>query len=244
MSLLYPAFMKQIELAGMRATMAGGTDHEGGGDGPLVVLLHGFGAAGDDLLPLWRMIDAPPATRWAFPAAPLVLQAVPVEARAWWMVDIERFMLMGERGEFEACARENPRGLDLARERLAAWLLALMARMRPSRLVLGGFSQGAMLACDLAVRTDLALAGVIALSGSVVASDQWAAAPDARRGLPVFLSHGRTDPLLPFEYAQKLRDLLSARGMDVTWRPFEGGHQVPDQALQGLGPWLRDVLKP
>src|SRR5947209_15886119 len=49
------AFMKESMVAGLRVRWAGGDDREGGGDGPLVILMHGFGAPGDDLVPLWRV---------------------------------------------------------------------------------------------------------------------------------------------------------------------------------------------
>jgi phospholipase/carboxylesterase len=234
--------MRRVEVAGSSVILAGGADREGGGDGPLVVLLHGFGAPGDDLAGLWRVIDAPPGTRWAFPAAPIALDALGPGARAWWMVDIEGRLRAAERGQLDELAREVPDGLVEARERVTATLDALEQQLRPSRVVLGGFSQGAMLACDVALRTGRALAGIALLSGTVVARDEWAALAPQRAGLPVFQSHGTSDPLLPFSKAEALRDLLRAGGADVTWTPFRGGHEIPGTALDALGPWTRRVL--
>src|SRR5271165_3865850 len=97
----------------LKVRIAGGTDREGGGEGPLVVLLHGFGAPGDDLASLWRIVDAPRETRWAFPAAPLVLQG---DSRAWWMIDIDRRLSAAERGELESMSREVPPGMKAARD--------------------------------------------------------------------------------------------------------------------------------
>ncbi|MGH7282639.1 MAG: hypothetical protein ACRELY_14020, partial [Polyangiaceae bacterium] len=65
--------MKQRDFGGLRAILAGGTDREGGGDGSVLVLMHGFGAPGDDLVSLWRVIDAPRGTRFIFPEAPIAL---------------------------------------------------------------------------------------------------------------------------------------------------------------------------
>ncbi|HZU82640.1 MAG TPA: hypothetical protein VE987_06975 [Polyangiaceae bacterium] len=242
--------MRLLERAGVTIRLAGGSDREGGGAGPLVVLLHGFGAPGDDLAPLWRVIDAPPGTRWAFPAAPVVLPVpdgsrgfgAPSDSRAWWMIDIERRLAAAERGELEAMSREVPAGLDRARGVVCRVLDALEAELGPSAIVLGGFSQGAMLACDVALRTERALAGIVLLSGTLIAADEWAAAAARRRGLPVFQSHGSGDPLLPFAYAEKVRALLQAGELDVTWTPFRGGHEIPAGVLQDLGAWLRRVL--
>ncbi|HEY3817377.1 MAG TPA: hypothetical protein VGL81_09415 [Polyangiaceae bacterium] len=234
--------MKRVEAGGLDVLLAGGADREGGGDGPLVVLLHGFGAPGDDLAPLWRVIDAPAMTRWAFPAAPLALEGMGFGGRAWWMVDIERLVGAGERGDREPLAREVPPGMSEARAQLVTVLDELEARLKPSKVVLGGFSQGAMLSCDVALRTERPLAGVALLSGTLVARDDWAPLAARRRGLPVFQSHGTEDPMLPYAQAEKLRDLLREGGADVTWVPFRGGHAIPGTVTDGLGRWLRTTL--
>ena len=244
--------MKELDLAGLKVRLAGGVDREGGGEGPLVVLLHGFGAPGDDLVPFWRVLDAPRGTRWAFPAAPFALQGdgglasgagyAPRDSRAWWMIDIERRLSAAERGELEAMSGEVPPGMADASARVSALLDELDARLKPTNVVLGGFSQGAMLACDVALRTDRALAGIALLSGTLVAADECAPLASRRRGLPVLQSHGMLDPLLPFAYAEKLRDLLQTGGLDVTWVPFRGGHEIPDPVLRALGGWIRTVL--
>ena len=235
--------MKRMAFAGVAARVVGGTDGASGGDGPVVVLMHGFGARGDDLVPLWRAVDAPRGTRWVFPEAPLVLQAVPVEARAWWPVDIEEMMAASNRGGFEAFARRPPPGLVQARERVVACLGELRAKLGVRRLVLGGFSQGAILTCDIALRTDQDLAGLVVLSGMPVASDDAGAIAIDRTALPVYQSHGTSDVLLPFAQAEKLRDALAARGMNVTWAPFRGGHEVADNVLRGLGEWLKGLFE-
>jgi len=82
--------MKVEQLGGLKVRLTGGTDGRGGGAGPVVVLLHGWGAPGDDLVPLGSEIDAPPGARFVFPEAPLPLQMGIGDSRAWWMLDIER----------------------------------------------------------------------------------------------------------------------------------------------------------
>ena len=63
--------MRQEKLGGLIVRMTGGTDGRGGGNGPAVVLLHGYGAPGDDLVVLSDYLDAPAGTRFLFPEAPL-----------------------------------------------------------------------------------------------------------------------------------------------------------------------------
>src|ERR1700722_10777977 len=148
--------MKTRKLGGLDVRITGGTDKEGGGDGPVVVLLHGFGAPGDDLVPLWRALSTPAGTRFVFPEAPLDLGAAgyPGGARAWWLVDLEtriRRRALGEPWD-EA---DVPGGLEAARTPVMKMLDEIDAELRPpaGKLVLGGFSQGAMLSLDVALHT-------------------------------------------------------------------------------------------
>jgi phospholipase/carboxylesterase len=230
--------MRRVELGGLSVLLAGGTDRQGGGNGPLVVLLHGFGAPGDDLAPLWRVIDAPPGTRWAFPAAPLALPGMGQGGRAWWMIDLSRLEL----DHVDKLAREAPLGMSEAHAAVLAMLHALDAELKPSKVVLGGFSQGAMLACDVALRSTRPLAGLALLSGTLVTEGQWTSRAAARKGLRVFESHGTADPLLPFAQAEKLQKVLRDGGADVTWVPFRGGHEIPAAVVDALGKWMRASL--
>ena len=81
--------MRKEQFGGLHVRITGGNDRRGGGNGPVVILLHGFGAPGHDLVPLWEAIDAPTGTRFVFPEGPLALNMGLFEARAWWMLDIE-----------------------------------------------------------------------------------------------------------------------------------------------------------
>ncbi|MGR3983690.1 MAG: hypothetical protein OD817_00295, partial [Gammaproteobacteria bacterium] len=82
--------MRLANYGGLNVRLAGGPDRNGGGDGPVVILLHGFGAPGDDLAALWQMLRVPSEVRFAFPVAPLEVEGG-FGGRAWWMLDIERF---------------------------------------------------------------------------------------------------------------------------------------------------------
>ncbi len=231
--------MKQMRFGELSAVVTGGTDREGGGDGPIVVLMHGFGAPGTDLVPLWRVLDAPPGTRFVFPAAPHVLDFGFGDARAWWMIDMMAYERAIRTGTPRVIADGVPDGLPEARALLSAALTDIVAKMGPSPLYLGGFSQGAMLAMDVALHTELPLAGVALLSGSLVARDEWIPRMPARRGLRIMQSHGRSDTVLPFALAEELRDLLVAAGTSHRFVPFRGGHEIPPEVTDALGELLR-----
>lgn len=234
--------MKTTKIAGLTVRQTGGTDGDGGGDGLTVVLLHGFGAPGDDLVPLADAIAAPAGTRFLFPEAPMLL---PAElggggGRAWWMIDMMRLQMAMMMGQLRDLTQEVPEGLEPARERIIRLLDALVRdhRVDRERLVLGGFSQGAMLACDVALRTDDPLAALVLMSGTYLAESEWQPLMEKRKGLPVLQSHGTGDPLLPFEIAERLRDALTAAGLDVEFIRFGGGHGIAPDVLAHLGALL------
>jgi phospholipase/carboxylesterase len=100
-----------------------------------------------------------------------------------------------------------------------------------------------MLTCDTALRDGRPLGGLVLLSGTLLAEEQWLPLMAARAGLPVFQSHGRHDPLLPFAVALRLRDELTAAGLDVTFVEHGGGHEIPEPVLLGLADFLARVAR-
>jgi phospholipase/carboxylesterase len=213
----------------------------GNGEELVVVLLHGFGAPGDDLVALASVMNAPKGTRFVFPEAPISFSMGFGESRAWWMIDMLHLQTMLMQGRFEELKREVPDALERSREQLEKLLDGVQAKygVAGSRLVLGGFSQGAMLSLDLALRSDRPLAGLILFSGTIMCADDWKRRFSSRSGIPILQSHGRVDPVLPFTFAEELRDMLVNAGFDHTWAPFMGGHEIPPPVMAAAGEFLR-----
>jgi phospholipase/carboxylesterase len=83
---------------------------------------------------------------------------------------------------------------------------------------------------------DESVGGVTMLSGAPIVVDQWAASLKAKHGgLKVFISHGTSDPVLPFAASGWCRDLLTAGGAAVTYHEHGGGH---DLGTTTFGPLL------
>lgn len=212
-----------------------------------VIFCHGFGAPGDDLVALGSELshaqhELAPRVRWIFPEAPLSLREMGMAmGRAWWHLDLEQ--LMGGR-DWETYVEEVPEGLPKARRMLTAMIEDLSAKTKVpiSRTVLGGFSQGAMITTDLALRLDEAPLGLCVLSGTLLSRGAWEERAKKRAGLHVFQSHGRQDPLLPYEVAERLRTLFETAGMKVKFVPFSGEHTIPMSVLAELGRWLLERL--
>ncbi len=236
--------MHEGQLGGLNIRMTGGTDGKGGGNGPLVVLLHGFGAPGNDLVPLADVLDAPTGTRFVFPEGPLTLSFGPRDARAWWLIDMARMAQDQAAGRARDLSNEIPKGLAPARDTMLAFLKEVERTFGadPRKTVLGGFSQGAMLTCDAMLRTTQPYAGLVQLSGTLLAAQEWVPLLQARKGLPVFQSHGMQDEILPYVGAERLRDALSQSGLTVEWHRFRGGHEIPEPVLQRLSVFLTKVL--
>jgi phospholipase/carboxylesterase len=211
-----------------------------------VILCHGFGAPGTDLAPLapaLGQIDARLAesVQFVFPEAPLSLEDIghPI-GRAWWRIDLEQLQRQLQAGQLEDVRNRQPAELPAARRALTevveAW--SQSSGLPSSRCVLGGFSQGAMLSTDVALRLPESPAGLAILSGSLINEREWRQRVAARAGLAVFQSHGVSDNLLPYFTGLWVRDLLESAGCPVEFVEFRGGHEIPWEVLKRLAAFL------
>jgi phospholipase/carboxylesterase len=219
----------RLDIAGLTTRIVGPADAT-----KTVVLMHGFGAPGDDLVALAPIIKAP--VRFVFPEAPLELGGLYGDSRAWWLLDLARLEDELRRGIPRDRRDEVPPGLTEARDHVSRFLDEVQTRfsLEPSQLVLGGFSQGAMLALDVALQRDTAPAALILMSGTLLAESVWTPRLPKLADVPVMMSHGRADTLLPFAIAEVLRDKLIAAGAKVDWQPFAGGHEIPMAVLTAV----------
>lgn len=213
---------------------------EGTSPNACVILCHGFGAPGTDLVPLASDLAtlAHPAAAnvsYYFPQAPLSLESFGFgEGRAWWMIDIERYQrAMQSPQELERLRREVPAGMPESSQMLRETVEHVLREtgLPLQRILLGGFSQGSMVAVDVALRLAERPAGLLIFSGTLLAEREWTELAKKRGPLPVLQTHGLYDQILPFSAAESLRDLFVASGFDVTFLPFPGPHTIPLEAL-------------
>lgn len=198
----------------------------------MVVFLHGYGADGADLLGLADPL-APhlPNTVFYSPDAPEHCAGAPM-GRQW-------FPIPWIDGSSEAVARA---GLLAAADDLNAFLDAKLAEegLTPDALVLVGFSQGAMISLHIAPRRDQAIAGVVAISGRLLAPELLA---EAKVKPPVMLIHGDQDPVVPFADMGLAGDALVTAGFDVYGHVMKGtAHGIAPDGLQAALAFLTDRL--
>ncbi len=214
----------------------------------VVVLCHGYGAPGTDLVPLGQMLLRQPklsgSVQFLFPEAPLSLEDLGLyDGRAWWPIDMRRLQMAVALGSFRDLRKDCPPELPAAREMLLGLIRNWSERMGVplDRFVLGGFSQGAMLATDVTLHLDKNPAGLVVLSGTLLNEDVWRERIAHHKSLRVIQSHGTEDQILPFDAAGLLRDLLHQSGADVDFLPFAGGHEIPTDVLNRLAVFLRET---
>lgn len=210
-----------------------------GGEGPpTLVMLHGYGSRAEDWLQFespspngsaasrgWQL---PPHTRRVYPQAPL--RGPLTGQRGWWWLKLEAYAKPGDLADMTGA---SPGGIKIA-SRLVREVLA--NERQP--LILGGFSQGAMTAAEIAFQTDQELAGLVLLSGTTVDEEAWAEHFAGRRHLPIFIAHGRNDGVLSFAIMERFQTRLKAFGMNVTWYPFDGGHAIPGEVVDAVNQFV------
>ena len=200
-----------------------------GGQGPVsLVLLHGYGSNAGDWLQFEHKLQVPLSGRLVFPQGPL---PGPNGARGWWWLNIEGHVPDGER--YPDFSIANPVGIKVA-SRLVRNLLADV----PGPIVLGGFSQGAMLSAEIAFQTDQELAALVLLGGTTVNEAAWVKRFPGRRMMPIFIAHGRIDGVLPFATMERFQARLKAAGLNVTWFPYDGGHDISDEVIRALNAFV------
>ncbi len=200
----------------------------GGAPESLVVLLHGLGADGDDLIelaPHWAGLL--PKTQFLSPHAPFPCDMAPY-GRQWFSLQ--------DRDPGRVLA-----GVRAAAPLLDAYLDAQLARfsLPPGRLALVGFSQGTMMSLYVAPRRPAAIAGVVGYSGALVGAD----VSDLASRPPVLLVHGTADQVVPFQMMAAAERALAAAGIAVETLARPGlPHSIDPAGLQAGGAFLRRVL--
>ena len=202
-----------------------------------VIWLHGLGADGYDFVPVVRELELlkAPAARYVFPHAPT--RAVTINSgyvmRAWYDI-------LGN----DLVRREDEPGIRESQQQVEALIAREVERGTPrSRIVLAGFSQGGAIALQTGLRQREPLAALLALSTYLpLAAVFDAERADGSRGVPIFMAHGRSDPVIPLARATTSRDQLKAAGYSVEWHEYEMPHSVCEDEIREIAAFLGRVL--
>jgi phospholipase/carboxylesterase len=194
----------------------------------LLVLHHGRGSDERDLLGLADVLDPAGRLHIVTPRAPLTLPGSP--GYHWYVVPRVGY--------------PDPDTFRAAFGALASFHDELWERtgIGPERTVFGGFSMGSVMSYSMGLSAQRPQpAGLLIFSGFIPTVEGWE--PDlSRSDLPVFIAHGRQDPVMNIDFARTARDLLEGAGFPVDYHESDAGHFIdPDHIPAAVG-WLSEQL--
>lgn len=196
-------------------------------DSPTIVALHGRGASAEGLVGLLTWLGSE-GVRFVLPNGPIPIVNAPWQSgHAWYQVGRELDATIARsRGLLLALADELEGRHGVARGRSA----------------LIGFSQGAVMALDVGLRSPDAFAGVVAMGGYLHAPETLGPALRAGRERRVLVLHGTYDDVISVDGARLARDVLEAAGLEPEYRELPLGHQVSPASLTLVRAFLERVL--
>lgn len=188
--------------------------------GVAIVVLHGW--AESEQVMLRRVRDLDERLTVIVPRAPIELP----RGNGWYW---RREKLVADRSSF-----------DVVVEQLGLFVASLPDTygIDPSRLLVMGFSQGAVLAAALTRMQADRFAGTVCLSGPPLPIDLLYERPELMAGHPVFMAHGANDDIIPIVTGHRLRDLLIQRGADVEFREYGYKHEVTPEVIAAVNDWI------
>jgi phospholipase/carboxylesterase len=202
-----------------------------------VIWLHGLGADGHDFEPVVPELVQPAerALRFVFPHAPIrpVTLNGGYPMRAWYDI-----------AALDRRTAEDESGIRATRAAIDTLIRRENARgIASERIVLAGFSQGGAMAVFAGARYPERLAGIMGLSCYLLLALRLAAERSAANlATPIFLAHGRQDPVVPLMLGEYAREALQASGYSVEWHAYDMPHSLCPQEVTDIAAWLRRVL--
>lgn len=207
----------------------------------LFVLFHGYGADAYDLFALRDAIQTPKPTHWIFPQGVLSVPIGPGwTGRAWWNIDIAALERAMQTGQARDLTENLPPQLPDLRKNLTQYIE--QKGYSWDNVILGGFSQGAMLATDLFLHAPQPPKALVILSGALINKTAWSEQLKTKpEGLNIFISHGLSDPILPAKDADRLESMFKNQKAQVEKALFQGGHEIPPSVIAKLNTWLKNI---
>lgn len=193
-----------------------------------VIAVHGFGTNEDDLLGLGRELQLP--IRVIAPRGPITIRHAFGAGYAWF--------------EFASLGQPETESFQRGVDALTALVADVRARYDLSReqLIMMGFSQGAVMSIATALSALDDVGGVVALSGYYPRPTGWSPAHTDLNGLPVLVTHGDADDVLPVAWGREAAETLESMGANVRYEEFPMAHQVSPACLAVVRAWLEDRL--
>ena len=191
----------------------------------LLILHHGRGADEQDLLGLADVLDPQRRLHVVTPRGPLSIPGWP--GYHWYTVPRVGY--------------PDPQTFHDAYAQLAAFHDELWRRtgLGPERTVLGGFSMGSVMSYALGLSGERPVpGGILAFSGFIPTVERWQPDLASRGDLPVFIAHGRRDPIMDVAFARRARELLESGGLPVSYHESDAAHHIDPAHIPAAAGWL------
>ena len=202
-----------------------------------VIWMHGLGADGNDfasIVPQLNLLTSLPL-RFIFPHAPLrpITLNQGYVMRGWFDVSSLRF-----KGDIDH------RGIDESVKLIQTLIeKEKKAGIPAEKIILAGFSQGAMMALVTTLRHPDRLGGVLALSGCLPFEQELDKnSNNNHKSIPIFLAHGTEDLVVPYTLDVETHELLKKHNYSVEWHSYQMGHSVCDEEIRDIGNWLKKIF--
>ena len=196
-----------------------------------IIWLHGLGADGNDFVPIVHEMNLPVSVRYIFPHAPRR------------PITINGGMMM--RAWYDVIVFAGPQDVPgIQASRLAIEGLIAQEKQRgvaAANIYLAGFSQGGAMALYTGLHQPERLGGVIALSTLLLQEDELSSIARPAT-LPVFMAHGRQDPIIPHAAGQHAAAVLKTQGYPVVWHEYNMPHNVSNEEVRDIEAWLAQQL--
>lgn len=200
-----------------------------------IIWLHGLGADGGDFVPIAEEMSLPVAVRYIFPHAPK--RPVTINGgfvmRAWYDI-----------AAAEIHAQQDAAGIRASQAEIEKLIAQEKQRgIAAENIFLAGFSQGGAIVLQTGLRHAEKLGGILAFSTYLPLAETLAGeASEAAKGTPIFMAHGRSDPIVPYHLGKSSADKLSGLGYQLEWHEYAMPHSVCMEEVGDIGAWLAQRL--
>jgi phospholipase/carboxylesterase len=201
-----------------------------------VIWMHGLGADGHDFEPIVPELNLPasPGIRFIFPHAHM--QPVTINGgfvmRAWY--DIIAPDLTASQ-DHEGIVKSADAVYEIIHEQIEGGFPA-------NKIILAGFSQGGAMALHIGLRSEDNFAGILALSTYLPLADEVSVPPAAQKEeIPIFMTHGLYDPVIPINAGQISKQRLTDLGYQVSWKDYPMEHSVCAEEIVDISQWIKQV---
>ncbi len=200
-----------------------------------IIWLHGLGANGTDFVPIVDEIHLPHAVRYVFPHAPK--RPVTINGGfimpAWYDIRSEDIGKETDADGIRASAYEVDKLIEQEIQRGIA----------PSHIFLAGFSQGGAIALHAGLRANEGLGGILALSTYLPLAETLSDEASTRAlSTPIFMAHGRNDPVVPYALGKASAADLRRRGYGLEWHEYAMPHTVCMEEVNAIEQWLKQRM--